>query len=114
MSDNYSDAGASPRSSTAALGMIIHLILLVWLGPIAFSDHGQLAPDWMETLVPFSCLTLPLAIAVVGRSKRSYRKAALLGLVFATLFFIGPGIFLLIPTLCYAHAGYSGNDRSHA
>jgi hypothetical protein len=87
--------------------MIIHTALLVWLAPIAFFDRGRLAQDWTETLIPFGALMVPLVIAIATRSAKGYGVAALIGVVLAAIFFIGPGVFLLIPALCYACAGFS-------
>ena len=87
-----------------AIGIGAHLLLLVWLAPIAFFDDGRLGLDWAETLVPFGALTLPLVVAAASRSFKGFMAAGVLALACATIMFIGPGIFLLVPALCYLTA----------
>ena len=92
-------------SGAGITGICLHVLLLVWIAPIAFFDEGRLASDWAETMIPFGALALPLGIAAVGRSPTAFGVAALSGLATALVFILGPGLFLIGPAVCYAIAG---------
>ena len=86
-------------------GLVCHAVLLVWLAPIAFFDSGSLAFDWRETLIPFGALVAPLVVAGVTRTPSAFSRAGVLSVVVGALMFVGPGIFLLLPAVCYLIAG---------
>ena len=95
-------------------GIVCHFLLLLWLAPIAFLDAGEIASDWSETLIPFGLLIAPLLVAGVTRTSSAFYRAGFLSLVVGALMFIGPGIFLLLPAVCYLIAGAAPQTNARA
>lgn len=91
--------------ATGYAGLVCHLVLLIGLAPIAIFDSGEVASDWLETTIPFGALTAPLLVAGITRTPLAFFRAGVFSLVVGAFFLTGPGVFLLLPAVCYLTAG---------